>query len=62
MNATAPQLHLTEPVKRLGFLVHDVLAHPFCGWCWIVGLDRLGDWVHDHTVFWTNEADEEWPR
>ena len=56
-------------MKRLGFLVHDILAHPFCGLCWIIGdlidsttFDSIGDWVHDHTVFWTNEAEEEWPR
>ncbi len=51
-----------EVTKRLGFLVHDVLAHPFCGFCWIFGLESLGNWVHDRTVFWTNEAEEEWPK
>ncbi len=46
--------------KRFGFLVHDVLAHPFCGVLWILGFNYLGDLLHDGTVFACNEQEEVW--
>lgn len=41
--------------KILWIFVHDVLAHPICGFLWIAGfavplLSHLGDWLHDVTV------------
>ena len=37
-------------MSRLGYLIHDVLAHPICGLLWMLGADGLGDWLHDVTV------------
>ncbi len=48
-------------MKRLGFLIHDVLAHPLCGLLWIVGFQKAGDWFHEATVFEVNREDEVWP-
>lgn len=47
--------------KRVGYFVHDVLAHPLCGLLWIVGARLAGDWLHDLTVFASNVDDERWP-
>lgn len=48
-------------MKKLGFLVHDVLVHPVCGWCWILGLQRIGDWLHERSLFQCNQREEVWP-
>ncbi len=48
--------------QGMGFFIHDVVTHPVCGVLWILGLDKVADWLHDSTVFVTNETEEEWPR
>lgn len=52
-------------MKALGFLVHDVLVHPFYGLLSILGLifpffTDLADLLHDISVFKCNEVDEIW--
>ena len=52
-------------MKTLGFLVHDILVHPFYGLLSILGLmipflTWLADWLHDISVFECNEVDEIW--
>lgn len=44
--------------EKLWTLIHDVLAHPICGLCWILGLQRLGNWLHVITVHPLNYDDE----
>ncbi len=48
-------------MSSLGYLVHDVVAHPVCGLLWIFGARTVGDWLHDRTVFASNYDDERWP-
>jgi len=46
--------------KKLWFFIHDILAHPICGLCWIFGIDTFGDWLHDITVNPVNYGVETW--
>ena len=46
--------------KIIGFLIHDIIAHPICGFLWIFRFQKLGDWLHDKTVFKCNLFDEVW--
>jgi len=51
--------------KALGFVVHDIVAHPFYGLLLIVGLvvpflSVVADALHDVTVFRCNEDEELW--
>ena len=53
-------------MRRLGFFVHDVLAHPLCGLLWIVGewipaFEGAGEWLHEWSLFDCNVPDEVWP-
>lgn len=47
--------------KRVGYFVHDVVAHPLCGLLWIFGANSVGNWLHDLTVFASNVDDERFP-
>ena len=49
-------------MTRLGYLIHDALAHPLCAVLWIVGAKALGDRLHDATVFAANREEEVWPQ
>ncbi len=40
---------MARRLRRLRFLLHNVVAHPVAGICWFFGLGRLGDWLHDVT-------------
>ena len=33
---------------KLRNLRHNLIAHPLAGVLWALGLERAGDWVHDH--------------
>ena len=46
--------------RRLWILIHDGLAHPICAALWILGINRLGDWLHEVTVHPLNYDDERW--
>jgi hypothetical protein len=35
-------------MRKLRLLRHHLIAHPVAGLCWFVGLEKWGDWVHDH--------------
>ena len=52
-------------MNALGFVVHDVVAHPFYGALSILGLifpfcSHLAESLHDLTVFRCNEVNEIW--
>jgi hypothetical protein len=46
--------------RPLWVILHDVVGHPVCGVLWVLGLRRLGDWLHDVTLPPLSEADEQW--
>ena len=52
---------MSDLVRRKAWVfIHDVLAHPICGLCWVLGLRRVGDWLHEATVHPLNYREEWW--
>jgi len=38
---------LKETVSyRLRMAWHNIVVHPIAGICWLLGFERLGDWIH----------------
>ena len=33
--------------SKIKFLIHNAICHPIAGICWFIGLDKLGDYIHD---------------
>ena len=46
--------------KKLWYFIHDILAHPICGVCWIIGLNTFGDWLHEVSLGEVNYKEEVW--
>ncbi len=38
---------LIEIKKRIVLALHNIIGHPFMEICYIFGLRRLGNWVHN---------------
>lgn len=33
-------------MTRFTFAFHNIVVHPVCGLLWLIGAQRLGDWLH----------------
>ncbi len=40
----------TTLASKLKFLIHNTVCHPIAGICWFIGLNKLGDYVHDQML------------
>lgn len=41
---------LWSRMGRFSYSVHNIIGHPLAEICWIIGLDAIGDYIHDITV------------
>jgi hypothetical protein len=32
------------------WIIHNMLGHPIAGFFWMLGFDKVGDWIHDSTL------------
>jgi hypothetical protein len=44
-------------LRRIEWAVHNIIGHPLMEICFLLGLERLGLWIHDETL---PEEDEDY--
>ena len=42
---------------RFSYFIHNIVGHPIAGVFWVLGLVKVGDYVHDITVPYPDTKD-----
>lgn len=37
-------------MRKIRFALHNIIVHPICGVLWLVGFEKLPDWMHENLI------------